>query len=122
MALLTLAVVWSAAPAARHLLIPLLLLGGAAALTWRWGDLKWWWGVVEVYPIFAILLLTVLFRLPARQERTLFIVIVCFAAAQLLDTLDASVLHATGAVSGHTLKHIVGSAAGLVLLRGTSKP
>jgi hypothetical protein len=104
-------------------LLPLLLLIGAASVTW-WrhteaigaGDLRFY-AAVQVY---AVLVLPVLLLLPPRYTRgsDFLVVFGFYVLAKILESADRKIFSATQhAVSGHTLKHLAAGAAGLWILR-----
>jgi hypothetical protein len=105
------------------LLVPLVCGGLGAGVTWRITeangveDLKWWWGTVEIYPVLLLAVVNLLFRAEARHRRTVLLVIGCLALAQVFDTEDAAIFKLGHIISGHTLKHFAGAAAGLAFLR-----
>jgi len=92
---------------ATGLFVPLLAFGLGSVVYWHYtGDLRWY-GVVQFGPMLAIPVLLVL--RPARYLRTgdVWIVLGWYAAAKMLERVDAPVFAASGGVvSGHTLKHV----------------
>ncbi|HEX7251557.1 MAG TPA: alkaline phytoceramidase [Thermoanaerobaculia bacterium] len=102
-----------------RLLVPLLVLGAASVLYWRWteaagrGDLRPY-AVVQYGLIASLALLLLLF--PDPHSRGLGAVAVAYVLAKAFELLDAPIFRLTGTISGHTLKHVAaGVAAGLVL-------
>ena len=108
--------------AGRLLFWPLLTLGLASVLHWRYteamgrGDVRWYL-LVQFFPILAIPIMLLLFR--ARYTRTsgLVIVLGLYALAKVFELYDARVLELTKIFSGHTLKHLTGALAALWMLR-----
>jgi hypothetical protein len=100
----------------RRLLIPLLMAGLGSVVWWAaTGDLRWY-AVAQYYPILAMTLLLALY--PSRWIPTAGVVTVLalYVAAKICETLDARIYGWLGAVSGHTLKHLVaGFAAGAII-------
>lgn len=102
--------------AARALLVPLLLLGAASVLHWHWtesrgaGDLRFY-ALVQFGSLLVVILLVAL--VPARYPGTALLVggLVLYGGAKLLEAGDDAIFRATGAVSGHTLKHVVSALA-----------
>jgi hypothetical protein len=101
------------------LLPPLLILGVGSVLYWRWteaagrGDLRLY-AVVQYGLIASVALLLLLF--PDPDSRGLGAVAAAYVLAKVLELFDTRIYLLTGAVSGHTLKHIVaGAASGLVV-------
>jgi hypothetical protein len=105
------------------LLGPLMALGLGSVLYWSigeshgTGDLRPYY-FVQGYPLVAIPLLLLLF--PARYTRggDLVIAILWYAAAKICELYDREVYHLLdGAVSGHTLKHLLSAAGAFWVLR-----
>ena len=111
------------APAGRRLLIPLIMLGAASVLYWRWSaehgveNLNPY-GAVQFGTAFVILVICVLF--PPRYTRSWDLVggAALYALAKVAEDHDRAIFAATGEiVSGHTLKHLLAAAAVCWLLR-----
>ena len=105
---------------ANRLLVPLLAIGAAAVLYWRWteaagrGDLRPY-ALVQYGLLVSLVLLLLLF--PDRRAKGVWWVVGAYALAKVCEVFDESIFRLTGFVSGHTLKHVVaGAAGGLVLL------
>jgi hypothetical protein len=103
---------------AGHLALwPLLALGAASLLWWRWtGDLRpYVW--VQFYPCLVLPILYVWF--PATTGTALLITAAAlYGLSKALEYFDRAVYVGTGAiVSGHTLKHLAAAAACYALLR-----
>lgn len=104
------------------LLGPLLAAGVASVTYWQWtelqghGDVRYY-AMVQFFPMLAIPLLLLLF--PSRYHRTgdVWAILGLYAAAKVLEALDARVFALGQVVSGHTLKHLVASLAVLGVLR-----
>jgi hypothetical protein len=104
-------------------LLPVLLaIGIASVMQWHLselhghGDLRFY-AAVQVY---AGLVLLLMLAFPARYTRTsdLAVVVGFYVLAKLLETFDRSIFNDLGhLVSGHTLKHLAGAAAGYWILR-----
>jgi hypothetical protein len=101
----------------RRALWPLLALGVASLLWWRWtGDLRpYVW--VQFYPCLALPILYLWF--PATTGTAILITAaVLYGLSKALEYYDGAIYAATGAiVSGHTLKHLAAAAACYALLR-----
>jgi hypothetical protein len=100
------------------LLGPLMALGLASVFYWSAaGDLRPYY-FVQGYPLVAIPLLLVL--VPPRYTRGLDLVlgVAWYAAAKLCELCDGEVYRLLGgAVSGHTLKHLLSAAGAFWVLR-----
>jgi hypothetical protein len=105
---------------AARLLLPLLLLGAASVLYWRWteaeghGDLRLY--VLVQYGLIVALGMTLLL-FPSRSEASLSFlwVAAAYVLAKVCELLDAPIFRATGFISGHTLKHILAGVAAALL-------
>ena len=103
--------------AGRRLLLPLLAAGIASVVYWRWtGDLRLY-GLVQYFPMLAILLMVLL--LPRMYTGTVWLAgAMCwYALAKIFEMLDAQIFALGQVVSGHTLKHLAAGAAAWWLLR-----
>lgn len=102
--------------AGARLLWPLAALGALSTVYWRWteqrgaGDLRLY-GFVQFFPLLAVPLIALLF--PSRYTRggDLWMVLLLYGLAKLGELFDPQILAATGAVSGHTLKHVLAACA-----------
>jgi hypothetical protein len=105
-----------------QLLIPLLAVGAASVLYWQWtqlrgvGDLRFYI-VVQLYPFLAFLLLLALFTPRYSGTAYLLVAVGLYALAKLFELLDRQIFALTGALSGHTLKHLTAGAATYAILR-----
>jgi len=104
-------------PVGVRLLLPLVALGIASVLWWRYteatgkGDLRlYFW--VQFYPMFAIPMLLLLYYTPIikRIIPSLVWIVAWYAAAKVLEQLDYQIFHVV-LVSGHTLKHLAAAAS-----------
>ena len=103
--------------AGRRLLLPLLAAGIASVVYWRWtGDLRLY-GLVQYFPMLAILLMVLL--LPRMYTGTVWLggAVCWYALAKIFEMLDAQIFALGQVVSGHTLKHLAAGAAAWWLLR-----
>jgi hypothetical protein len=89
------------------LLAPLVVLGAASVGYWAWKDNLVPYLVVQFYPLITIPLLLGLF--PARYTRgeDLLLALGWYLAAKVAESYDGEVYQFLGAVSGHTLKHVL---------------
>ena len=92
--------------AGRLLLFPLLALGAASVLYWKFSDDLRLYVVVQFYPMLAIPLMLLLF--PPRYTGTagIFAMIALYGVAKLLELFDYQL-----ASSGHAWKHVAAAAA-----------
>ena len=105
-----------------RLLVPLLLLGAASVLYWRWSALYATenllpYAIVQYGSIAAVLVMCAVF--PSRYTRggDTVQIIAIYALAKLAEVLDARIYALGEIISGHTLKHLLAAFAGYWLLR-----
>lgn len=98
-------------------LLPLLLAVGLGSVAWwSWseaqgsGDLRAY-GLMQLYPMLLIPLLLWLYPPRYSGDKHILTVIGLYLLALLCDFTDHRIAALTGAVSGHTLKHIVAALA-----------
>ena len=106
----------------RMLLLPLVFAGIASVVMWRIsedqgrGDLRFYL-FVQLFPMVALPLMMLLFKPRYSRGFEIFVVVVVYGGAKLLEHFDQQVWDATShAVSGHTLKHLAAALAGYVVL------
>ncbi|MBL8173576.1 MAG: ceramidase domain-containing protein [Bryobacterales bacterium] len=108
------------------LLAPFLCLGMLSVEVWRRGELTGvgdlrFYILVQFYPMLALPLTLLLFRSRYSHVRAMWGMAALYAAAKLLELLDAPLLSATGGlISGHSLKHLAGAAALAVAFRAVA--
>ena len=92
-------------------------------LTWRLRDDLWPWAVVQGGGMLAVLLLAVWRPVAGAQGIRLGAVVAVYALAKLLELWDQPVFALSGgAVSGHSLKHLVASLAAWPVLAALAPP
>jgi len=108
--------------AGRTLLLPMLLLGAASVVYWRateraGGGNVVPYGILQGYSV--VILLLIALWLPSRYTRgnDVYWVFTAYVVAKIAETFDAQMLSLGHVVSGHTVKHLVAAAAGLVVCR-----
>ena len=110
------------ARAARLGLAPLLVLGLASVVLWQVGeqrgagDLRLY-GFVQFYTALMIPVIVLLFPSRYGGDRDVVQALGLYALAMLCDFLDARIFALWQIVSGHTLKHLLASAAAYRVLR-----
>lgn len=105
------------AKAGAILLWPLLAIGVASLLLWRWnGDLRLY-GWVQFFPCLALPVMFLL--LPPKYIGTPYWIVatVLYLLAKLLEHFDAAIYSIGHVVSGHALKHVAAAAACFSVLR-----
>ena len=109
----------------RKWLLPAVLVGAASVAWWHYtGDLRFYvW--VQLAPLLAIPM--VLATYPARYSHRAFLMygLICYALAKAVEFGDSAILSmSSGALSGHTLKHLLAAAATffVYLMLRTRKP
>ena len=111
---------WVLKDAYPSLKLALPVLAGCGALSvWWWaatGDLRPYL-LIQVAPLVLIPLLQWQSGAPAGRRAAFMLAIMLYVLAKLCELADQPVFDATGAVSGHTLKHVLATLAALVLMR-----
>ena len=105
-----------------RLLMPLIAIGLASVLYWRWSLLYATenllpYAVVQYGSILAIAVMAAIF--PSRYTRGADMIqaVAIYALAKVAEVLDAQIYAMGGIVSGHTLKHLIAGLAAYWLLR-----
>ncbi|NOX93449.1 MAG: ceramidase [Gammaproteobacteria bacterium] len=99
---------------------PLLLAGMSSVFYWSYteaigfGDLRFY-AVVQFLPIILIPLIVLLFPAEDYQQKYIWLILVLYIIAKLMENFDADIYHILG-VSGHTIKHIIAAFSGLAFL------
>jgi hypothetical protein len=106
--------------AGEALLAPLVVLGVASVVWWRWSALAGFenlrpYMAVQFGSIAVILALAALYRSRYTHGAVIFAVAACYGLAKALETCDRQVYALGHWASGHTLKHLA-AAAGVYLL------
>ncbi len=113
---------------ARHLdqrlgiraLWPLLLIGVSSVFYWSYtetigfGDLRFY-AVVQFLPIILIPLLLLLFPVSDYQQKYIWLILVLYMTAKLMENFDADIYYIVG-ISGHAMKHIIAAFSGVAFL------
>jgi hypothetical protein len=104
------------------LLVPLLVVGAASVQYWIASERAGTgnvvpYGVLQFYAV--VVLLAIAWSRPSRYTRggDIYWIVAAYVAAKVLEELDAAIFALGNVVSGHTLKHLAGAAAGLVVCR-----
>jgi hypothetical protein len=106
--------------AGNALLAPLVVLGVASVVWWRWSELEGFenlrpYMAVQFGSILVILAIAALYRSRYTHGAVIFAVAAFYAVAKILETDDRQVYALGHVMSGHTLKHLA-AAAGITLL------
>lgn len=108
--------------AGRALLWPLVAAGIASIAWWvrteaaGQGDLRPY-AIVQFLPLLLVPMILLLWRENALATRPLWLGFGAYAAAKLAEYFDAPILAATGALSGHSLKHLFAALATWWIIR-----
>ena len=100
---------------------PLALIGAASVAWWAWtnrdghGDLGPYL-FVNLMPLLLIPLWQAIHRAPRADRRAFLLAIVLYAAAKAAELQDRQIHALLGFVSGHTLKHLLATAAGAAIV------
>lgn len=112
---------------ARKLLWPLLLLGGGSVGYWYAtecagaGDLRLY-GLVQFFPVILIPLALVMFGTKSLRARFLWAALATYVAAKFAEHYDASIYHALGVLSGHSIKHLLASLSTFWIVLAVRQP
>jgi hypothetical protein len=107
---------WSPAAPAGRLLWPLVIVGVCSVLYWDWtelegrGDLRAY-GLVQFLPMLLMPLMLLTRSGGGLRAPWLWATLLTYGLAKLAEHYDAAVYAATGLVSGHSLKHLLGALA-----------
>jgi hypothetical protein len=110
----------------RQTLLPLLLLGAASVAYWAYtesrgaGDLRPY-AVVQFLPMVLIPVVILLYDARSDLGRYLWWMIGFYVAAKVAEQLDDTLFALGGALSGHSLKHLLASLAPASLLYGLTQ-
>ena len=103
-------------------LLPVFLIVGAfSVFYWHYteqigrGDLRLY-GLVQFLPMLLIVLMLWLYERPDHFVKYIVAAALCYGIAKLLEEFDLATYRVLVVVSGHSLKHIFASGAGLALL------
>jgi len=113
--------------AGRWLLWPLVFAGVASVLYWDWselqgqGDLRAY-GLVQFLPMVLIPLMLTMARGSGLRAPWLWATLVTYALAKLAEYFDAGIYAATGLLSGHSVKHLLGALAIFFALKAITRP
>jgi hypothetical protein len=104
------------------LLWPLVLLGLASVVYWRWSALAGFENLrpylaVQFGSIAVVLAIAALYRSRYTQGALIFALAAAYGAAKVLEVYDRAVYGLGLGVSGHTLKHLAAAAGVWMLLR-----
>ena len=104
---------------AYKLFLPLLILGVLSVIYWDWfGDLRPYL-VIQFGPM--LILPLIIWKFSGPGSRWLWLTMVFYVAAKLLEIYDHQVFEfTTGLVSGHTLKHLAAAMATLMMVAKVS--
>ena len=103
--------------AGAFMLWPLLAVGIASVLLWRWsGDLRLYaWA--QFFPLLALIVVLQLFGPKYTGARYWLAAAALYALAKLFEFYDDGIFSAGALLSGHTLKHLAAAAACFAVLR-----
>jgi len=106
----------------RRLLWPLVLAGVAAVMYWDWTELKGQgdlraYGLVQFLPMVLIPLMLVTDKGRGLKARWLWATLAAYGLAKLAEHYDRALHVATGLLSGHSLKHLLGALAVFLALQ-----
>ena len=102
-----------------YLLLPMLAVGAASVIYWRWtesigaGNVVPY-GILQGYSVVVLLLLAI--TAPSRYTRggDLYWIFGWYVLSKVLETFDPQIYAVGNGISGHTLKHLAASGSGFV--------
>ena len=107
--------------AARHLLLPLLIVGAATVFYWAYtesvgaGDLRPY-AMIVVFPILLTPFVLVVYGRNSDLRPAMWIMLLLYAAAKLSEHFDSEIFATLGFVSGHSLKHLFAAVSAIPLI------
>jgi len=99
------------------LLVPLLAIGVASIVLWRWTEDLRLYAWAQFFSFFAVVVILRFFELRYTGTYYWVAAIVLYALAKLFEFYDDEIFAAGEILSGHTLKHFAAAAAGFAILR-----
>jgi hypothetical protein len=105
----------------KRLLWPFLFVGACSVMYWSYteslgrGDLRPY-ALVQFLPIVLTFLILVMYRSPFGNSRYLWAISGTYAMAKIAEVLDGLLFEYLTVLSGHSLKHLIASAGGLILI------
>jgi len=104
-----------------RLLWPLVLLGIFSVLFWSYtenlgrGDLRLY-VLVQFLPVVLIPMILLMFRVASLDKRLIWAILATFFVSKLAEEFDEPIYRLMGGISGHSIKHLVASTAGILLI------
>lgn len=102
-------------------LVPMLVIGIASVVYWivterqgRGNVIPY--GVLQAYTVIVLLQLAALHPSRYTHGNAIFVVFAGYVLAKVFEHFDREIFELTGAVSGHTLKHVMAGLAGLPIV------
>lgn len=96
------------------LLLPLLILGLASVLYWRWTDDLRLYALVQFLPLLIIAGLLILYQPNYGGRAQHAFALICYAVAKLCEDRDYEIFNLThNRISGHSLKHVLAGIASI---------
>ena len=99
----------------RALWLPLVAAGVGSLLYWRWRDDLRFYFLLQAWAVLLVPVILALFPAPTSGTKWLWMGIGFYASSKVFELLDAAIYRASGAVSGHSLKHLAAAAGSWVL-------
>ena len=109
------------ARAARHMLLPLLVVGFGSVEYWAWteahgaGDLRPY-AIVQFLPMLLIPVVLLSYRPRLGETRYYWWMLFCYLLAKVFEYFDAAIFDLGQLLSGHSIKHVAAALAPAVFL------
>ena len=103
------------------LILPLLVAGAGSVVYWDWseihdrGDLRMY-GLVQFLPVILIPLILLLYEKPANYLGYIIAAMFFYFISKIAELLDERIFQLWHIISGHTLKHLLATAAACCIL------
>jgi len=94
----------------RALWLPLVAAGVGSLLYWRWRDDLRFYFLLQAWAALLVPVILGLFPAPSRGTKWLWLGIGFYVASKIFEWGDAPIYRTTGAVSGHSIKHLAAAA------------
>jgi hypothetical protein len=92
--------------AGRRMLWPLVIASAASVVYWRLRGNLIPYGIVQFGTVLLVLLILLIFPRKGREQRLLWLALIAYVAAKLLEAFDQPIGRAIQLMGGHPIKHV----------------